>query len=457
MNMFRLFFYLIITLCPTINAESPKIALQPAKKAIYHTSKLTINQAVDQALKYRPDLGALKAFVRAQKESAHAALAGHYPTINLTSSMTQGTGLSEPANATILNTNQLIYSFSGPLQLYKRAKKFTQVSQFDEDIQKNNIRLQVETAFLQTYLLQENDRTIISINSAAAANFEKSESDNAVDLLDKNVHLKNSENYALSISNSDQFYDDLASAHRNLEFLIGKKIKLISQARQQSGNHTETYVQLLWDSNQNFELLPLARYYNYAIKNRPEVPQGLKRAAIEYDNIKIAQGQRLPIFTANAQVGYQGAGTFSATTDIIPSRQGQGFYSLTVAGSWSIFDGLVTQYQERQARANRIKELLGQEQTVLNIKQDVQAKYFALSKAITQLKAQKISYVRAHNDYVLSKQQLDIGQIASYEFQTAQAAWEREKYNWTARNVEAAMRERELMFACGYPEIDYTS
>ncbi len=96
--------------------------------------------------------------------------------------------------------------------------------------------------------------------------------------------------------------------------------------------------------------------------------------------------------------------------------------------------------------------MLQQDQTVLNIKQEVQDKYFTLAKTRTKRKAQKINYLRTRNEFMLRKQEYEIGQIAKQEFDTAKTNWEQAQLDWRSINVEVAINERGLLFACGYPE-----
>jgi outer membrane protein TolC len=402
---------------------------------------LTIDQAVARALKHRPDLEALSYATQASKAGANAEIAGYYPSVSLDSTLWQETAQSDPSNDTLLTANQLIYSFAGPIQRYKRAKKYTEISALEEQSLANNIRLEVERAFLQSWLLQEQYTTIAALAQSSRATFDKAGHENKLNLLDKSAWLKSAEEYGVSTADIGQYRDSLYSSYKRLEFLMGQPLLL---AEQHPINGTAT--KLVWKLFTKVHLKALPEYYNDAINNRPEIKEAYRKIDIERWNVRLAQGDRLPTFSAQAVSGFQ-----SLLYPDAGVRQTRGYYSLGVSASWLVFDGVVKQYQERQAYANKIKEMLLKEQIALNIKQEVQDKYFALSKSLIRLQAQKLNYVRAHNDFVLRTQELEIGQIAPTDFEVAKTAWEQAQLNWNSAAIAVDITKHELMYACGYP------
>jgi outer membrane protein TolC len=413
----------------------PTIEDQPAS--------LTIEQAVERALKHRPDLEALSYATQASKAGANAEISGYYPTVSLDSTIWQEQGQRDPANNTILSANQLIYSFNGPIQRYKRAKNYTEINALQEQELSNSIRLEVEKAFLQSWILQEQYATIAALAQSSRTTFEKAGHENKLNLLDKSVWLQNVEQYGISTSDIGQYRDSLYSAYKRLEFLMGQPL-LLAEQHPIKGTSTR----LTWTPFKNVHLKALPDYYADAINNRPEVKEAARKIDIERWNVRLAQGDRLPTFSAQAESGFQ---TFVYPDTGIRTTS-TGYYSLAVSASWLVFDGVVKQYQERQAYANKVKEMLLKEQTVLNIKQEVQDKYFTLSKSLIRLQAQKLNYVRAHNDFVLRKQEFEIGQIAPTDFEIAKTTWEQAQLDWYSATVTVEVAKRELMYACGYPQ-----
>ena len=50
------------------------------------------------------------------------------------------------------------------------------------------------------------------------------------------------------------------------------------------------------------------------------------------------------------------------------------------------------------------------------------------------------------------KQQLDLGKVAQVDFDVAMSDWKTVQFNWLTYNVNLALAEHELMWACGYPD-----
>jgi outer membrane protein TolC len=434
--------YLIISMIFAITAHA-KVPKFTVALPVQDASVLTIDQAVKQALAHRPDLEALTYATQANKELSKSAAAGYYPTVTLNGSITpimehQG----DPSYNMNITANQLLYSPNGPQLQYKKAKKVAEVSKLDEEIQSNTIRLAVEKAFLQAWLLQEQKKTIQSLTKSAKTAFSKAEHENKLQLSDKNVWLKSAEDYASSISTIDQYKDSITNAYKRLEFLTGQALHLGSPLK--DGDCTK----LQWKHKKQIVLKPLQEYYTLATKNRPEITQGTKKIAIESYNLKIAERTNLPSFSANAQAGV-------TRSPVIPNAKYDWTYTyhnVNAVVTWPIFSGLVSDYQERQAAANKIKEMLNQEQTVLNIKQEVQDRYYALSRTLTKAQAQKINYLRTHNDYKRSKQEFEIGQASPVDLETAKTTWEQAQLDWNSVNIEVAYAMADLMYACGYAE-----
>ncbi len=400
---------------------------------------LNLDAAVSTALKHRPDLEAYSYATQANKAVAKAAIAGYYPKFSLQSTFNQQTGEKDINNTTYLNADQLIYSFAGPLQQYKKAKKVSEISKLDEDVLANKIKLETTKAFLQAWLLQKQQQTIRALKKSSTETFKLAQHQNKLDLLDKNVWLKNVEDFAANESTISQYSDSVQIAYRRLEFLLGQP--LLPQ------KHGEHPTQLEWRYTKNPHIDALEAYYNYALKNRPEIKQSTQKIGIEKDNITLAQGARLPTVSANFQSGHL-AYHYDAT-NLTPSY---GYYSASVSIAWPFFDGLVSQYQEQQAYASKIKETLLKDQAILDIKQEVQEKYHIASQALTNRKAQKIKYLRTRNDFKLSKLQFKIGQIAEPDFETAKTAWQQAQLDWLTVNANTENSLQDLIYACGYPD-----
>lgn len=415
-----------------------------------HTTKiktLTMDQAVEQALKHRPDLEALVSATESYKAAAKATLAGHLPSISMTASMWQDKGQRNPAHQISFNVNQLVYSFSGPLQHYKQACHATKVSELGEEIYANQIRLAVEKTFIQCWLLQEQKNVVAALKKSTKATFDQAKHQNKLNLLDKQDWLSSTEQHAKNLQTIDTYEDNYTNALKNLEFLLGYSLSMVQETK--PGISSNPTIKLDWKAGQNNVLKKLSIYHDQALKNRPELKQTSEKIAVAKADIGLAQGTRLPTVSVYASAGN---GTIPSAIPIPANIINHSFHSVGATLSWSLFDGGISHYQEKQARANKIKEILNSDQVANGIKQEVNDKYYALSQAQTAFKAQKISYLKTSNDFNRKKQELDLGLISKTDFQAAKTTWEKAQLDWLTSKATIASQERELVYACGYPK-----
>ncbi|MCK4264839.1 hypothetical protein KAW80_00600 [Candidatus Babeliales bacterium] len=97
----------------------------------------------------RPNFKTLKQNTKKKKTLQTESLTEYVPQINISGtllSQTQQKGIRETY---LLEGSQLIYSFAGPIELYKIA----------EQIHKNLIRYQVEVTFLQSWYFKQKRKT----------------------------------------------------------------------------------------------------------------------------------------------------------------------------------------------------------------------------------------------------------------------------------------------------------
>jgi len=446
---------------------SKQLTLKPlmleklSPKQLTHES-LTIDDAVQRALKYRPDLKAMSYAVQSMESEAKSERAGYFPTIGLTSDVFQEKGDKALNSNNIISVNQQIYSFAGPLQKYQKAKNAVQISELDRVIATNQIRWNTEKIFLDAWLVQAKEKSISALKISTQKTFQLQEHRNRLKKLDKDVWLKNVADCATSMAQVDQYKDEVTITFKKLEFLMGESLALLPLCTD-SGGQCQPRVQLTWHYKKNHKLEPLETYYHYALTNRPEVPQGLKRMEIQKWNIRLEQGSRLPVIAASAQASCitnpNNNQTLNETYDPeILDNSGtfikaiKTSWELRLSLNWSIFDGLVSQYREQQAEADKIREALTHEQDILNIRQQVHEFYYSLEKVLKRLDAERLKYIQGRNHFKLKKQEFAIGRISQVDFDAAKSDWQTVKFDWLSYNVQIEQAECDLMYACGYPE-----
>lgn len=441
-------FLLFIVISPRVSPKSKTITHElEFLESIGHQpiATLSMQQAVDIAMEHRPDLQAYDHYIEASKMAARQAWSGYLPAINFTSNQIAYKGTSGSTNTTTMSAQQLLYSFAGPQEFYRRAKKNTAVVEFLSEAAKKTVRCEVEKAFLHSWLLQNQYKFFQSLQVSTQKLYDQAVHRDKLDLLNRTDYLNETSNYAINTANVYSYKDDSNIAQRKLEFLMGKPLKL-SINMHENTNPLET-TRLEWDSTREIVLQPIETYYQYALQYRPEIKQGLKKIGIQKDSERIARRTQLPTVSLVATAGRQPA--CSEIAD--PFYLGREFYSYGAVFSWNIFDGLLSYFKTNEAHENMIKEILNNQQLINAIKSEVETAFYTLSKSLTQLKAQNVDYTRAKNDFEFKQQELEIGDISHVEFEVAQTEWQKSHFAWVTSYIDVAIKERDLLFAAGYP------
>ncbi|MBM3893895.1 TolC family protein [Candidatus Dependentiae bacterium] len=414
---------------------------------------LTMATAVELALKHSPDLSALRYAIQADQSAAKAAKSGYMPTIDASSNLSRQEGLKTISTQTILSANQLIYAGAGPRQQYQKAKATAECTALEKEIAAHNIRKETEKAFLQAWLIQKQASLLRAMATSNNLLFATHQHHYKLQKIDREIWLQNAADYADQVAETTGYDEEKQNAYNALSFLMGESVEL---------HHANK--PLFWQYKQKIQpLKPLDTYINAALAGRPEIPKRLKRIAVEKWNTKILQGTRLPVISVSAQseCNTQPSNTpFTFVNNGLPEIVSNSnrnsiisTWSINLGLKWSLFDGLVTHYQEQQAQANKMKEMLAHEQQLLAIKREVHAAYFAYAKAHRLFKAQRIHLLHAVNNFKLQKQKVTLGKSTPIDGALAKTAWHKARFTWLHKRVAMAQAERDLLHACGYPQI----
>lgn len=414
---------------------------------------LTLEKAVILAHKHRPNLEGLKYAIQASTYEAKQELSPYFPQIGITSIIQQSKGEKSPNTSIEFGARQLIYQFGGPVDRYHVARKRTDVVQFLTESEKQSVRHEVEIAFLQAWLLQQQLTAIKSLYASTTEVFKRAEHQNKLDLLDKKDWLKNNADYADDIATIGVYDNDTVIAERTLEYLLGQRVSIsLNQERfeseQKESQNAPT--QLMWNPEDNIKAHPFNHYYELALKNRPDYASNKKLIEIAHDSIGIIRKTNLPVVSMFAKTAhFHESITFDPQAGF--SKTPRGFHQVGAQIDWNIFDGALTHFRASKAEADKVKSILDAEQTRQKIKIDVETAFYNLSKSLTQLRAREVRLAQAKNDFVLAQQNFSIGNISQVDLSAAKTMWEQEHLKWLSQKSEAAQRHSDLLFACGYP------
>lgn len=436
-----------------IKISTPKSDAKPMVK-----TTLSMDEAVEIAYQNKPDLKAYKYAIEESRIKAKEALAGYLPKVTINADYTQIQKQQTPALNAELDVNQLVYSFAGPIEYYKQARKATQVVEYANEKDKKIIRNEVEKAFLECWQAQQQQKSIQALYKASTERFARAEHANKVQLLDKSAWLKSTSDYALTLATVDNYYEFVEIARQKLEFFMGQPLDLeIQDVRhpEKKTPDTKDYklkVTLVRDEkkeDREIEVKPLMIYLDYAIQNREELKIALKNSEIAKDSVKIAQGSRLP--TVNLAMNTGSTKILQADPDVFVGNR-CAFYTISAQVSWPIFDGLVSYYKENEAHATMLKELLNRDQAAQSAKYDVERTYHTLLSSNTTFKAKHLELKYAKNELKLKNQQFRIGEISKVDMEIAKSDYEKYFYSWIEAKTDVEIKKRDLLLACGYPK-----
>lgn len=398
-------------------------------KAALH--KLNMQDCVNEAYKYRPSLKALKFAIQASKSEEKKAMADYFPKVTLKEQPYFATGMRNIQNSIALDASQLIYSFAGPLEQKRIAQKGTEISKLNEEQTKDLIRYEVETNFLQSWLLQRKNKLIESLKNSSIQNIKKAENQNTVNLLGQNDWLIAASDFSQNQATVHLFVDELGVAQSRLEFLIGKKF-----------NDEDNSILLEWDSGEKIELKDLDLYKDKAMQNRKEIKHKQKEIEQQYEYQNYYKKTYLPSVKLVGRTGR--------------SDQLSGFASVSnaigLSIDWQFSDGGANFHESQKANANKLKAMMEKQEITKQVINDVQVAYYELAQLLKTLVAQNVTVTQAKNEYELNKLRFKIGDISKVDFETSEYNWQNQEFIWLTTKINAAIKKQQLLFVCGYPK-----
>lgn len=461
---------LLSTLFINLNAKKEKFlpSIKPQNLSEIHLEEvpliektsLSIAEAVQIAYQNKPDLKAYRYAIEEGRMLSKQALSGYLPTLSMTGNLSQTRGQSDPDLNIDFTVQQLVLTFAGPIEQYKRAKKVTQITEYQNERDKKNIRHEVEKAFLECWKAQQQNTAVKSFKKATDSGYEKAKHSNKLDLVDKNDWLKTTADNAQNLSIVDNYYEGVMISQKKLEFFMGQPVDLeISGVKEIDSRYVnkkfhKVKLNLVWeDDKQDLSSKPVEFYYDIAIKNRDELKIADKTIAIAKDDIKLARGSRLPTIGVSFAGGtWKNFG--DPKNEIVATNMRQNYQTVSANFSWPLFDGLQSYYQENLSHATMLKEILNKEQAMQAVKFDVERAYFAYIQSQTQLKAKNFDLTRAKNELQLKKEQFKLGIIAKVDLDSAKADWDKSNYTWLDSKIDLETKKQDLLFACGYGEFN---
>jgi len=396
--VFRFFFFLVLV------AAFPGTV--PGQEGLPPQGKpLNLEQCIELALKYQPNLHASQASIEAQKARAEQALAAYYPQINFNASyntatnnfLTVGGGTAgftrNNGGWTFFDIfamgptlNQLIYDFGRTANTVKISRENTRASELDRDTVRLNVVLNVKQAYysvLQALALIQVAEETLNQNQKRleqAKGFYEAGTRPKIDVTNAEVNLANVQ---LALIRAKNGYHVARAALNNAMGLredLQFAIERIGEIRPQ--------------------LPAMDSILDSAYARRPEILQLKAKQRGQEGAIDLARSGYYPILSGNASHLWR---TNQPFNDL------QWDWSLGATLTVPIFSGFSTPNQIVEAKAI-LKNLEAQEESLRqNIRLEAEQAYIGLKEAIESIAVTEKSVSQAKENYDLASGRYQVG------------------------------------------------
>lgn len=399
------------------------------------TKTLTLSQAVKSAILHKPTIQAFQYAVEGYRKQQKAILSPYIPNISLTETIYDSRNSSAYKSAFGVNATQKLIDLSS-MDSYKKAGKIAESGIHRTKQHQNTVRLATETAFYSAWLSQHKAPTMNYLFNSSLSTFAKAKHSENLERLNKNDWLIANVSYAGSLTSIKNYQEELNDAEKTLGYYTQMPLILGPMKKQ------KTITKLKWNPDRTFSLRPIKHYQKLARNHNESIKLKQTEVDTETYNSSYYAKQYLPTFSVFGNASrYDTYGGSSFTSKEAGVRL-----------SWKVFDGLSNYFQKSASDKRKMKASLEKEDTLHLVRLNVRTAYSAFKQATANLETQKISYLQSHNEYILKKQLFKLGNISQVDFKNAEYSFELARFNWHAQSATTAIKESELLRACGYPE-----
>lgn len=415
--------------------------------------QLTMEDAVQIALKNHPSVAGAVYTSRAAESRIGQAESSYYPQLDLTGSFrhsensrtvavqtpsgvsvtnlpgtTSATSINNSANLQLGVSQTIIDPTLGPR--VEAANQGFRASEFDLERQRQDVAAEVRRQFLTT----RNSQELVNIA------LEQVETDQA--------HLKQAQG----------FYEVGTRARIDVlraEATLAQSELALEQAKNALAvNWVNLNVAMGLPKNSRYRLaaepqeldpssIPLQPLLDTALATRPELSSLQARLRATLANLEATYAGTLPRLSANA--GYNLSGDPSP---LDPS------WSIGVNLSWSLFDGWLTRYraldQINSAKA-QAEDLRQNQNTVY---QQVESSYLDWNTAFRSIQRARINEHAAQEAFVIARERYNVGVGSYLEFLDAETAWRRAQVELVQAQTNYHTARVNLERAIGVPNLE---
>lgn len=400
--------------------------------------ELTIDQALKIAYNNRSLLYAREYAIEKQKKNELIQLSGYLPKLGLEQIVNRNVENLLPKNQTIIEIKQLLLSFSGPIDLYKIAQQETEIAYWQKELSYDNIQFEVERNFLQLWNVDHQRESIQALDYFSYHRFEKAKLQDDVGFFSNNDFYIQLARFDERQARVKSYVDEMHLAYdqfaRALEMPIETPLNQF---------HTAEFITEAIALGR----VPLKWYLKQSMNNRKE---------LFILHHQIERSRKLRNFHTKFYLP-----TASFFADITNGRiasllEGDGqhtFWEFGLTFEWE-FDGLENAHQAEFFHKEMLENIEQKVNTMNIISLEVETAYHELQILTKELAAARTAFKQQEIAFHLRKTEFEVGQLSLIEFDRAQSRWQDAQFEIGDIETQTAIKQRELMLRCGYPEID---
>jgi len=420
------------------------IILLPLNLTAQSNYPLTIENAVDLALKNAKSLKLAESKITFAEARTHEANAQLYPTLRLLSGYTRLSevepfkinfqGRDFEISPTILNNYQIRFGFQYPIftgfRLENNAKMMelnAKASYADYESERAKVIFDAKNAYwsiknleLSLQSLQENIRQV-QAHLQDIENFFKNGLATENEVLKVKVQLSNLELAKIDLENA------IRIGKINLCILLGlptqTELSLVSQPEFREQEYTD-----------------LNKLLETAYQRRPELLSLTFRKEASKRAISMAKSGWLPqvIFSANYQYN-------RPNQRLMPAQDKfYGTWDIGFTISYDIWNWMTTKYQTQQAEESYRQTEISYQQLKDAINLEVSQNYFAFIKAKEKINVAKQSALQAEENYRVTYEKFKNGLVSSSELLDAEVALLNSKFAYNNSILEYEITKIKL-------------
>jgi outer membrane protein len=438
---------------PAERVKSTMVQRHPAPPAQTATGKLTVEQAIGEALSASPELGQIQARIQAADELVNQAKSGFYPSLVLAADFSE-TDNSMYAMMYIINQRRLQpnanfnnlgqqHDLSTQLQgqwtVFEGGARVHNENAAEDQRQATEAELsaarnQMVATVVQTYYqwLQALSFVGVAQRSLESAQIDEKLAQSRVQaevaLASELLRLKT----ATAEAESQQVTAH-TSAHRlqaAMERLLARHIAPIETPDANATLETADVETLAGDPN---------RLVEQALERRPEMAAAAAMIQAADERVQAAKGQSLPRVSLHGSYGL----------DSEDLHSGANSWMAGIAATWPLFEGGAISSRIREAKSNLMQMQRRGEQVALDIALEVQQSALAVQEAAqkVQVAARQQEYARRSLDEV--RRQYENQTVTVDALLHAEVAWNRAEVGYTSAVFDARITQAQLRRALG--------